>query len=101
MLPTILLTFLTSCSTKVLPSQSDIPLEIPQIVESVEKPILENIPLLDTSQFTRAQNDNIANVLSAMNRNLIRLVGYSIRLGGYADANKEYINAIQEALKNL
>jgi hypothetical protein len=56
---------------------------------------------MDTSGLTERQSSELSLVLSAYNRNLLRLVGYSIRLGGYADASEEYIKAIEEALKEL
>lgn len=40
-------------------------------------------------------------MLAAYNRNMLRLIGYGIRLGGYADASEEYIKSVEEALKEL
>jgi len=56
---------------------------------------------MDTSSLTETQSAELSLVLASYNRNLLRLIGYSIRLGGYADASEEYIKAIEEALKEL
>jgi hypothetical protein len=56
---------------------------------------------MDTSGFTETQSAELSQVLAAYNRNLLRLIGYGIRLGGYADASEEYITAINDALKEL
>jgi hypothetical protein len=56
---------------------------------------------MDTSGLTETQSTELSQVLATYNRNMLRLIGYSIRLGGYADASEGYITAINDALKEL
>ncbi|MFA7168760.1 MAG: hypothetical protein WC096_07655 [Sphaerochaetaceae bacterium] len=56
---------------------------------------------MDTSGLTETQSTELSLVLAAYNRNLLRLIGYGIRLGGYADASEGYIKSVEEALKEL
>lgn len=97
----LLLTFSTGCSTTKDTPVPDTPVSIPVISAPIAKPILEPIPQMDTSGLTETQVSELSLVLAAYNRNMLRLIGYSIRLGGYTDASKEYVKAVEEALKEL
>jgi hypothetical protein len=101
MLAIALLIFSTGCSSTSEIPAVDEPVSIPAISVSITKPMLESIPQMDASGLTEMQTAELSLVLAAYNRNLLRLIGYSIRLGGYADASEEYVLAIEEALKDL
>ena len=101
MLAMLLLICSTGCSTTTNTPVQETPVSIPVLSAPVAKPILEPIPQMDTSGFTETQSAELSQVLAAYNRNLLRLIGYGIRLGGYADASEEYITAINDALKEL
>lgn len=56
---------------------------------------------MDASGLTETQSSELSQVLGAYNRNMLRLIGYCIRLGGYADASEGYIKSVEEVLKEL
>jgi hypothetical protein len=101
MLAILLLICSTGCSTTSNTQAPETPISIPVITAPIAKPVLEPIPQMDTSGLTETQSTELSQVLATYNRNMLRLIGYSIRLGGYADASEEYITAINDALKEL
>ena len=101
MLAILLLICSTGCSTTDGVVAESTPVSVPVLSVPIAKPVLEAIPRMDTSSLTEAQSAELSLVLAAYNRNMLRLIGYGIRLGGYVDASEEYIKAVEEALKEL
>jgi hypothetical protein len=97
----LLLICSTGCSTTSNTPVQETPISIPVLSDPIAKPVLEPIPQMDTSGLTETQSTELSLVLAAYNRNLLRLIGYGIRLGGYADASEGYIKSVEEALKEL
>lgn len=63
---------------------------VPVLPSSVEKPVLEPIPQIDSSLLCEQSVLEVTATLAAYNRNLLRLIVYAMELGGYADVSADY-----------
>ena len=92
MLAIVLLTLLISCSTT---SEAVV---VPSFSPEVKKPTLEAIPTLDDESILPEQKDAISSVLGAYNRNMVKLVEYSLQLRTALDETISYYEDVIKAL---
>ena len=75
--------------------------EVPVLAADPGMPVLENYPSIDTSILVEQSKGEVAAVLGAYNRNMIRLMAYAMRLGGYSEASQEYKDRIISILNSI
>ena len=85
------------CGCKSTVQQSE-ELVIPQLNISVERPVLDAVPELDTDKWTDKQIEDVSNVLSVYNMNMGKLAIYSQTLEKTIELQKDYLNEVSAIL---
>ncbi len=87
------LTLSTSCSTT-----SSNAVVVPTFRPDVKKPTLETIPALDDESIPLEQRNAVTDVLGAYNRNMVKLIEYSLQLRTALDETVSYYEDAMKAL---